>query len=64
MKKKVIGLVLQLPLLLIIVASFFASIYAAIAKIGGVSFGVTAILGIVIIIYFYGRRLEKKQDSW
>jgi hypothetical protein len=64
MDKKVTSLILQLPLILIMIASFFASIYAAIKKMGGISMSVPLILGTVIALYFYGRYLETKSKKW
>lgn len=61
MRKRVIPFFLQLPLLLVIIASFFGSIYAVIEKIGGVSLAVPIILFIVIALYFYGKYLENKK---
>jgi hypothetical protein len=60
MNKKIISILLQLPFILLVVASFLGSIYALVKKIGGISPGVPFILGFVIILYFYGRYLENK----
>jgi hypothetical protein len=60
MNKKITASILQLPLILVVVASFLGSIYAVIAKIGGISIAVPIILGIIIALYFYGRYLENK----
>jgi hypothetical protein len=59
-KRKLILLLMQLPLVLIVVASFFGSIYAVVKNIGGVGLAVPIILGIFIALYFYGRYLENK----
>jgi len=64
MNKKIISLVLQSPLIILVIASFFGSIYAVIAKIGGISIAVPIIIGIIIALYFYGRYLEKKSGNW
>jgi hypothetical protein len=58
--KKIIALILQLPVILLLITSFFVSIYAAIKNISGIGFSTPVILGIIIILYFYGRYLEKK----
>lgn len=60
MKKKILGRILQAPLLLVMIASFIAGIYAAANNIGGVGASVPVIIAIVIILYFYGRYLEAK----
>ena len=63
MNRKIILIALQLPLILIVIASFFGSIYAVIAKIGGISFAVPIIIGVIIALYFYGRYLESKSNK-
>jgi uncharacterized membrane protein (DUF485 family) len=63
MNNKLIYIVLQLPLQLIILASFFAGIYASIKDIGGISWAVPIIIGIVILLYVLGRYLENKMKG-
>jgi len=58
--KKIVPILLQIPLMLVMIVSFFGSIYAAYAKIGGIGFATPVIIGIIIALYFYGRYLEKK----
>ena len=60
MNKKIISVLLQLPLVLIVIASLFGAIYAVIAKIGEVSLAVPILIFVVIFLYFYGRHLENK----
>lgn len=60
MNKKLISIIMQLPLQLIVIASFFAGIYASIKDIGGISWAVPIIIGIVILLYVLGRILENK----
>jgi len=60
MKKKVIAGALQVPLILVVIASFLASIYAVIRKIGGVGIATPIILGLSILAYFYGRHMQTK----
>jgi len=52
---------LQLPLILLMIASFLGSIYAAIKKISGIGYATPIIIGIFIALYFYGRHLEEKR---
>ena len=54
---------MQLPLILVMIASFFASIYAAVYKISGIGFLTPVVLGIIIVLYFLGRRLEKNKRN-
>ena len=63
MNNKLIYIVLQLPLQLIILASFFEGIYASIKDIGGISLAVPIIIGIVILLYVLGRYLENKMKG-
>jgi hypothetical protein len=61
--KKIIPILLQIPLILVMILSFFGSIYAAIYKISGICFATPVIIGIIIALYFYGRYLERKQRN-
>jgi hypothetical protein len=54
MANKFWGLVLELPLILLVIGSFGASIYAAYNKISGVTYASSAVLGVVIVLYFLG----------
>lgn len=62
--KKIIGIIFQIPLLLIVIASFFISIYlgfidTALGKSLGITYGASIISGIVIILYFIGAFLKR-----
>jgi hypothetical protein len=59
--RKIIPFVLQAPFILIMVASFFASIYAAVYHISGITFATPVILGVIVVLYFYGRYLGRKK---
>jgi len=63
MKTKTSSFLMQLPLILVMIASFFASIYAAVYKISGIGFLTPVVLGIIIVLYFLGRRLEKNKRN-
>lgn len=65
--KKIIGVILMLPLILIVLASFGASIYAAYMKMAGITYASSVIIGTCIILYIIGRYLsrdkkEKKEE--
>lgn len=62
--KRILPKLLQLPLLLVMIASFFGSIYAAIYKINGINFVTPIILFIILVLYFYGRYLEHKNKKY
>jgi hypothetical protein len=63
MNRKIISRILQMPLVLITIASFFGSIYAAVKKINNISWGAPFVLGIVVALYFYGKYLENKPEK-
>jgi len=65
-KKEIIPLLLQLPLLIVMIASFFGSLYAAIYKISGINYSTPIIIFLIICLYFYGKYLERKRrnDYW
>jgi len=63
MKKIIWAYLMQLPLWVIIISSFFASIYASIKKIGGIEYSTSFFILIVIILYISGRVLEKKSKN-
>jgi len=62
--KKLISAILKAPLLILVISSFFASIYAAYNKISGVTYSVSIIFGIVILLYFIGVILNRKKDLY
>jgi hypothetical protein len=59
--KNKIGSVLQLPLLLLVIGSFVASIYASYRNIMGVTFRTPITIGVVIILYIVGRFLANSE---
>jgi len=63
--KNIIGKVLKAPLIILVLASFAASIYAAMNKIQGITYAVPVILGIILVLYFIGVFLGRspKEDT-
>lgn len=61
--KKVIGFILKLPLILMVLASFGASIYAAYYKIQGITWASPIILGALICLYLIGIFLCRTKKS-
>ncbi|MDP1695732.1 MAG: hypothetical protein Q8L29_02360 [archaeon] len=59
MNKK-IALLLKAPAYLLIIAAFVASIYATAKNIQGISWRTPVILGLIIISYIIGFRMEKR----
>lgn len=63
--KKIVGLILQIPLYVLVVGSFIASIYAAAYEISGVGWSTPIILAGIMIAYIIGTilRIEKKENN-
>ena len=61
--KKIIGWILQIPLYLLVLGSFAASIYAAANNISGVTYVTPIILGIIIMIFIIGALLKKDKGD-
>jgi len=63
--KKIVGVILQVPLYVLVLGSFFASVYAAMNNISGVTWTTPIILAGIIIAFgigiFLGR--EKKTEE-
>ena len=53
---------LKAPLILLLAASFIVSWYAAIKKIGGISYGTPIILSIILALYIIGDYLSYKKQ--
>jgi len=51
---KIIGIILQAPLVLVVIVSFFISLYAAYYKLYGITYGSSIISGMIIALYFTG----------
>lgn len=63
MKNKIISIILKVPLILIVIISFFVSIYAYYMKIQGIGIAPSIILGIIIILYFLGVYLGRNRKE-
>ncbi len=65
--RNIIGKVLKAPLIILVLASFAASIYAAANNIQGITYAVPVILGIILILYFigayFGRSPKEESDT-
>jgi uncharacterized protein YacL len=62
-KTKIKSLLFKTPAILLLIISFIASIYAAVKHISGITWAVPIILLIVLVLYFIGERVSKK-DEW
>jgi len=60
---KIIGIILQLPLILLGVASFGVSIYLVITKLYPITLATPIIMGIILLMYFIGLFLVHKNFS-
>ena len=61
--KSIVGKVLKVPLVMLIVVSFAASIYAAYTKTQNITYVVPIILGIILILYIIGIFLDRAERS-
>lgn len=61
--KKIISVILKLPIILLIIGSLGAGCYAAYFHIQNISWSTPIILGIIIILYIIGYFLGKNQSS-
>jgi hypothetical protein len=62
-QKKIIGLILQIPLYLLVLGSFFASIYAVIYSIEGITWITPIILAVIIIAFVIGTFLRREPEE-
>ena len=61
--RNIIGKVLKAPLIILVFASFAASIYAAYNKIQGITYAVPVILGIILILFCIGAFMDRRNKS-
>ena len=57
------SLILQLPLWILVFASFAGGIYAAATKLQGITWATPIILFIIITLYIVGRAIDKKKSN-
>ena len=62
-KKKILGDILQAPLVLLVVISFLASIYLAYNNLYGITYASGVILGILIALYIAGTFVKKEKKQ-
>lgn len=56
--KKIICVILQLPMYALVLGSFLASCYAAYEKIQGITWATPVILAVIIIAFIIGRVMK------
>jgi hypothetical protein len=61
MERKVKSRLFQAPAILLLIASFFASIYAKVVGMIG-SWATPVVILLILVAYFYGRYLENKSE--
>lgn len=61
--KKIIGMILKAPLIILVIASFFVSVYAAYKNLYGISYGTCLLFGIIIVLYFIGVLLARRRNE-
>ena len=60
---KIFSIILKIPLILFVLASFGGSIYAAAYKIQNINFVTPIIMGTLIILYVIGWFIDRKKDE-
>lgn len=60
---KIKSILLELPLWLLVTASFLGGIYAAATKLQGITWATPIILGIILGMYILGRIFETKKPE-
>lgn len=60
--KKIVGMILQMPLYILVLGSFAASIYAAMNNISGVTWTTPVILGGIIVAFGIGVFLKRGEE--
>jgi hypothetical protein len=55
--------ILKAPLIILVITSFAASIYAAINKIQGITIAVPIILGLILLCYLIAVIVERKVNQ-
>jgi len=63
MVNKLVITLLKVPLVLLVIVSFFASIYAAYKHISDITYSASVFFAIIIALYFGGMYLEKKHNT-
>lgn len=63
-RNEIISIALKTPLLILVIAAFFASIYAAYNKISGITYSSSVFLFIIITLYFVGFFLGRKKPDF
>jgi len=60
--KKIISIILRIPLHLFLVGSFGASIYAAAKHIQGISWGTPILFGVILAMWYGGVWMSKEDE--
>lgn len=64
MKSKVKGVLMQLPAWILLIGAFITSLVLKIMKDPRInSWGAAVILGIIVILYFWGRKIENRAQK-
>jgi len=63
-RNKLIGRILQIPLILVVIFSFIASIYVIITNSYPIGIATPIILGIIIALYFIGSYMKRKKSEY
>lgn len=62
--KRVISIILRVPLHLFLIGSFGASIYAAYKHIQGISWGTPILFGVILAAWYIGVWMSRGEESF
>ena len=63
MSKKVWSIILKIPLIILVIASFVGGLAAAIMGIQDVTYGTPILIGIILVLYFIGVWLGRSKKG-
>ena len=64
MENKTKGWLFKLPLILLLLATFIASIYAAVKHLSGINYATPILVLIIIALYIVGEYFANKKGYW
>jgi len=62
--KRIISIIMRIPLHLFLVGSFGASIYAAANKVQGITWGTPILFGVILLAWYIGVWMSKDGDLY
>jgi hypothetical protein len=63
-KKKIWGMILKIPAVLLLVGALIVGIYAYAKGIGGIKLATPIIIAVIDVLYFIGEYMQLKEEAW